>query len=137
MRIAIGDLDQMSRSELVECYTAVLNADPPKRLGTRTLARIIAWEIQAKRYGGLKKSVQNELRRIAEEHTVRPPETRTRPGTRLVREWNGVKHVVDVEPDGIRYLGKTYKSLTAVAKKITGVHWSGPRFFGLKPKRSA
>lgn len=53
------------------------------------------------------------------------------PGTRLMREWNGRMHVVDITDQGILFDGKLYRSLTAVAKRITGTHWSGPRFFGL------
>ena len=52
-------------------------------------------------------------------------------GTRLMREWNGRMHVVDVTDDGFVFDGKTYRSLSAIARRITGVHWSGPRFFGL------
>jgi hypothetical protein len=51
---------------------------------------------------------------------------------RLVREWNGVTHVVDRRENGFLYRGKTYRSLSAIAKEITGAKWSGPRFFGLK-----
>ncbi len=53
------------------------------------------------------------------------------PGTRLMREWNGRMHVIDITEDGILFDGKLYRSLTAVARRITGTHWSGPRFFGL------
>jgi hypothetical protein len=60
--------------------------------------------------------------------TIKPPPA---PGTRLMREWNGRMHVVDITEDGILFDGKLYRSLTAVAKRITGTHWSGPRFFGL------
>jgi hypothetical protein len=60
---------------------------------------------------------------------INPPAPR--PGTRLVREWNGRTHVVDVGEDGFVFDGKTYRSLSAVAKRITGAHWSGRRFFGL------
>ncbi|MBO6727127.1 MAG: DUF2924 domain-containing protein [Rhizobiaceae bacterium] len=59
---------------------------------------------------------------------IKPPPV---PGTRLMREWNGRMHVVDITGDGILFDGKLYRSLTAVAKRITGTHWSGPRFFGL------
>lgn len=135
MKNAIEQLTDKSRFELAQCYREFLGSEPPKRVGGKTLARIIAWEVQAKRTGGLKKSVRAELRRVKADKTVRPSETRPRPGTRLVREWNGVKHVVDIDEEGIKYLGKTYNSLSAIAKKITGTHWSGPRFFGLKPKR--
>lgn len=53
------------------------------------------------------------------------------PGTRLMREWNGRMHMVDITKEGVLFDGKLYTSLTAVAKRITGTHWSGPRFFGL------
>lgn len=60
--------------------------------------------------------------------TIKPPPA---PGTRLMREWNGRMHVVDITEGGILFDGKLYRSLTAVARRITGTHWSGPRFFGL------
>ena len=59
---------------------------------------------------------------------IKPPPA---PGTRLMREWNGRMHVVDITEEGILFDGKLYRSLTAVARRITGTHWSGPRFFGL------
>ena len=59
------------------------------------------------------------------------------PGTHLVREWNGRTYQVEVIDNGYRFDGKTYPSLTAITKRITGTHWSGPRFFGLTPKRKA
>ena len=58
------------------------------------------------------------------------------PGTRLVREWNGVTHVVEVTETGATWNGQHWRSLSAVAREITGAHWSGPRFFGLTGKRS-
>ena len=59
------------------------------------------------------------------------------PGTNLVREWNGRTYQVETLDSGYRFDGKTYPSLTAITKRITGTHWSGPRFFGLTPKRKA
>ncbi len=53
-----------------------------------------------------------------------------------MREWNGVAHIVDIVEGGYRYRSKQYKSLTAIAYEITGARWSGPRFFGLKPRAS-
>ncbi len=61
------------------------------------------------------------------------PGLRLKPGARLVREWHSRTHTVTVTEDGFEYAGATYPSLTKVAKKITGAHWSGPRFFGLIP----
>ena len=61
----------------------------------------------------------------------RKPRLALLPGTRLIREWQGRRHVVDIVAEGYVFDGKTHRSLSAVAKKITGTHWSGPRFFGL------
>lgn len=65
------------------------------------------------------------------DETSRPP-PRLRPGGRFIREWGGVSHVVDVTADGYLWQGRSYRSLSAIARAITGAHWSGPRFFGLK-----
>ncbi len=59
--------------------------------------------------------------------------TKVRPGTRLVREWRGRTHVVTATESGFDYDGEAYGSLSAIAQRITGAHWSGPRFFGLRP----
>jgi hypothetical protein len=59
-----------------------------------------------------------------------------KPGTRLVREWRGATHSVLIHADGVEWNGKRYSSLTIVAREITGAHWSGPRFFGLRKNAS-
>ncbi|MEP9389443.1 DUF2924 domain-containing protein [Mesorhizobium sp. KR9-304] len=73
----------------------------------------------------------NTQRRVARRSLPVVPAQILRSGTRLVREWNGRTHVVDVSEDGFVFDGRTYGSLSAIAKRITGAHWSGPRFFGL------
>ena len=94
--------------------------------------------MQAKRWGGLKPSTLNGLRKNAARVPSKPnsavPETRLalKPGTRLVREWNGRAHTVEVLDQGFLWNGEAYPSLSAVARAITGARWSGPRFFGLK-----
>ena len=62
---------------------------------------------------------------------------RIRAGTRVVREWNGRTHSVTVEEEGFTYAGRSYRSLSAIARQITGARWSGPRFFGLATKKGA
>ncbi|MBO6540457.1 MAG: DUF2924 domain-containing protein [Rhizobiaceae bacterium] len=74
------------------------------------------------------KAAAGRAPRSSEAPMIKPRPT---PGTRLMREWNGRMHVVDITEDGILFEGKLYRSLTAVARRITGTHWSGPRFFGL------
>ncbi len=113
---------------------------PPKRLSRELLLRGITYRIQERAFGGLSRSV---LRRIGattepESDTSRmAPRTVVKPGTRLVREWNGQTHTVLVHTDGVEWRGKRYRSLSVVAREITGAHWSGPRFFGLNSKNEA
>ena len=92
--------------------------------------------MQVKRYGGLTPAARRQLHKAASEEEARR-ETKPSgapkvvPGTRLIREWNGVTHVVDAVDDGFIWQGARYGSLSAVARAITGARWSGPRFFGI------
>ena len=65
---------------------------------------------------------------------TKPTSPGLKPGGRLIREWNGVTHIVDVAEDGFVWNGQTWRSLSVIAREITGTHWSGPRFFGLNGK---
>ncbi len=92
--------------------------------------------MQAKRYGGLKPAIDRWLRMIANgtadgDHGGRKASPRLEPRTRLVREWNGVSHVVEVIEGGFVWNGDRHRSLSSIARAITGARWSGPRFFGL------
>ena len=94
------------------------------------------------RHGGLGKATIRKLQTIAKSlhktGRVGPsPSLTLKPGARLVREWQGRTHTVTVTEDGFEYAGSNYPSLTKVARKITGAHWSGPRFFGLEAKDKA
>lgn len=93
------------------------------------LALMLAWRIQALRDGGL----DGEARRAIRRKASAPALTALTPGTRLTREWQGVRHQVVVEPGGqFRYRDELHRSLSQVARKITGSRWNGPRFFGLR-----
>ncbi len=94
--------------------------------------------MQAKRYGGLKPATDRRLRMFANgkangEHVGRKTAPTLPSGARLVREWNGVNHVVEVVEGGYVWNGDRHRSLSAIARAITGARWSGPRFFGLTP----
>ena len=93
------------------------------------------WTLLRDRYDGLSRARLKRLRELAENPEGRepPPDPAAslRPGAKLVREWHGRTHVVVVTDRGFDYSGSSYRSLTQVAKLITGAHWSGPRFFGL------
>ena len=89
-------------------------------------------------HGGLSAATRRSLAAMANETpSSGAPAGSVSAGTHLVREWNGRTYQVEVIDNGYRFDGKTYPSLTTIAKRITGTHWSGPRFFGLTPKRKA
>lgn len=102
------------------------------RVSPSLLRLALAWEIQAKALGGLPRSTTQALDQLGRKQTrTEPP----RAGMRLVRSWQGVAHVVEVDEDGqVRWNGGRWRSLSEVARAITGTRWSGPAFFGLKRK---
>ena len=116
------------------------NSAPP-RLSRDLLLRAVAYELQAEAFGGLSAQA---LRRISMAEgkagdTLEAPEcpqARLSSGARLVREWHGRTHSVEVLENGFLFEGQTYRSLSEIARRITGSHWSGPRFFGLTRKRT-
>lgn len=125
------DLQPMTRKDLIRRYAALVGTDPSRSLSREMIAHIIAYELQAADTGGLSLRLRRQLRAIANEERAATAKTRLRSDARLVREWNGVSHVVDRMEDGFVYRGRTYNSLSAIAREITGARWSGPRFFGL------
>jgi len=132
----IDALTDLTRAELVERWRTHYRIDPPKGISQRLLVRAIAYEMQAKRYGGLKPTTDRRLRMIASstangDRGGRKSASTLHPGARLVREWNGVSHVVEVIEGGFVWNGDRHRSLSAIARAITGARWSGPRFFGL------
>ena len=133
----IAEIQEMDLASLRQAWRRWYRAPPPRRLSRDLLVRGIAYRIQESAQRGLPKTVRRRLRRLAEgfaETGRAAPNTgpKLRPGARLVREWRDKTHVVTVTEDGFEYDGRTHPSLTAIAKRITGAHWSGPRFFGLR-----
>jgi hypothetical protein len=132
----IGELADLPRPDLVERWQGLHRAHPPKGISRRMLVRAIAYEMQAKKYGGLKPAVGRQLQKIANGLAISGEVTviakpKFEPGARLVREWNGRSHVVEVVEGGFVWNGDRHSSLSAIARAITGARWSGPRFFGL------
>jgi len=132
---AISRLGRGDRKELVTRWTALFGKKPPPTLPPSILAMSLAYELQARKYGGLKASTRRRLLEAAKQDAPSQTDSRLRPGTVLVREWHGVTHKVTILDQGVSYDGKLYRSLTHVAGAITGNHWSGPVFFGLRSKR--
>jgi hypothetical protein len=116
-------------------WRRLYHSEPP-RISRDLLVLALAYRFQEIEQGGLGKATRRKLRTIAK--TLRTtgrvgptPSVSLKPGARLVREWHGRAHTVTVTEEGFEYAGTSYPSLTKIAKKITGAHWSGPRFFGL------
>ncbi len=132
----IGALADLPRADLVTHWRGFYRANPPKGISRHMMVRAVAYEMQAKEYGGLKSAVSKQLQRIAAglvagDRVVIKAASKLKPGARLVREWNGATHVVEVVDDGFIWNGERHSSLSAIARTITGARWSGPRFFGL------
>ncbi len=105
---------------------------PPEGLTKDILGRMIAYRIQEEAFGGLDKETIKLLDRLARGDRPNELTRRLKPGTILVREYNGERHTITVAPDGFQWRDKTYSSLSTIARKITGTTWNGPRFFGLR-----
>jgi hypothetical protein len=114
-------------------WAVLLGADPSPHLGRVIMVRAIAYQLQERSFGGLKPSTQRILDRVFDGRgESAQPRSRAGAGTVLIREWRGVRHRVIVLDNDVVYRGRRYKSLSEVARAITGTRWSGPLFFGLK-----
>ncbi|MCB2051357.1 MAG: DUF2924 domain-containing protein [Novosphingobium sp.] len=110
---------------------STLTGKPAPKVSAALMRMALAFELQASVYGGLSQRSEQHLKRAHDKHCA--IDIHSQPRQRLVREWKGTLHTVTVEHDGtIRWNGKTWRSLSAVARAMTGTRWSGPVFFGLR-----
>jgi len=138
------DLDRlgaMDAASLRRRWRMVFGCSAPEQLPRALLQRALAYRIQADALGDLDRDTIRMLDRLARDGrdgaVIPLPELRaTKPGTLLVREWEGVLHRVMVLEQGFAWNGQTYDSLSKVARAITGTNWNGPRFFGLRERRA-
>ncbi|MDO8431099.1 MAG: DUF2924 domain-containing protein [Candidatus Binatus sp.] len=133
----IDALFDLRVSELKVRWRSVYGTEPPPRSSKKLLISAIAYRMQERAFGGLKPSVRRLLERVSEEEAGRRilrtrPVTSTSAGMVLIRDWQGKSHHVTVLERGVLYRKKNYRSLSQVARVITGCRWSGPLFFGLK-----
>jgi DUF2924 family protein len=122
-------------------WRALYASEPPARISPSLLLHAVGYRLQEKALGGLKPSTRRLLERVAQDSAARPhsvsaPAGKLKPGTVLVREWRGATHQVTVLDDGVMLRGERYRSLSEVARRITGSRWSGPLFFGLRSARA-
>lgn len=133
--IEVRDLDTMDRAALIAAWAALFGKPAPRGMSQSFLRRFLAIEVQTRRRGGASAKIMRALSATRKADTRKSSEAQAlKPGGRLLREWNGVTHVVEVTETGFLWNGETWRSLSAIAREITGAHWSGPRFFGLNGK---
>jgi hypothetical protein len=133
----LKDLRTRSDDELKERWRNLYRTEPPNKIHRSLLIPAIAYRMQENALGALKPSFRRHLIHVARNtadgrQAPGCPSLSPKPGTVLVRDWGGVTHQVKVLEDGILFRGKRHKSLSEVARVITGSRWSGPLFFGLK-----
>jgi hypothetical protein len=133
----IGCLPDLSLLELRHRWKTLFGHPAPKSLRRNFLVRAVAYQMQVEAYGGLSVATKRRLREIA--NAVRTGDanamlgsSRIKPGTQMIRQWQGTTHTVTALVEGFEWNGRTYKSLSAVANAITGTNWNGFAFFGIK-----
>jgi hypothetical protein len=133
-------LEALTTADLQIEWRRLYRATPPTRLSRDLLIRGVAYRVQEQAHGGLSLGTKRRLHTLSEgaEQRGRSPAAPAivlKSGTKLVREWHGYAHTVRVLDDGFEYESERYRSLTQIARRITGVHWSGPLFFGISERR--
>ena len=133
----IAELETLDLNQLRAQWKFLYEIEAPPHLSRDWLRRAVAYRIQENVRGGLKPATRRLLERIAEDARTRKPikaapTRKVGPNTILIREWGGTRHEVTVVEKGVMFRGKRHRSLSQVARLITGSQWSGPLFFGLK-----
>jgi hypothetical protein len=137
----IARLVDRSTQELRHAWRMLHHIGPPLGLSRDLIIRGLADKLQQRAHGGLSRALQRRLRILAREFekgagSVDPGGV-LKTGTSLVRRWRGHTHTVLIGEDGFEYDGQRYRSLSVIAERITGTHWSGPRFFGITKRARA
>jgi hypothetical protein len=131
----IAGLFDRSTQELRLAWRKLHRTEPPFGISRDLLIRALAHQLQERSYGGTGRALRRRLQTLTGEREKRgapfDPAVVLKTGTTLVRQWRGHTHAVLVRENGFEYEGERYRSLSVIAKRITGAHWSDPRFFGL------
>jgi Protein of unknown function (DUF2924) len=131
-------LDGLGLGELRDLWRERLGS-PPRFASTEVTRLWLAWELQARVRGGYDPTTRRRLKQLSKSSKTDATPTSAalgtlKPGTMLTREWGGVTHRVMVLEEGVAWAGQTFHSLSEIAARISGTHWSGPRFFGLRQR---
>jgi hypothetical protein len=137
----LTELPKLSRTAMFDLWKEHFGASPRTQLRRDLMIPILAYRIQERAFGSLKTGTRTRLRQLAEgfannSKNIVSPKRTLKPGTRLIREWRNEVHLVHVGNKGYEYKGGRYKSLSQIARLITGTRWSGPLFFGINGDRS-
>jgi len=138
----LAELPKLEKAALRELWKDLFNVSASPRMRRHLMIPILAYRLQEQTLGSLTTTSRGLLRQLARGFEINskgsiPVITALKPGTRLVREWRDQVHLVNVEANGYEYQGAKYKSLSKVARLITGTRWSGPLFFGIKGEQSS
>ena len=140
LSVRIAGLRSMTTAQLRDEWQQVIGSPAPAEFGKDMLTRGVAYRLQEQVHGRMLLTTARQLaegrKQLARGQSPNPL-ARLRPGTQLARDWHGRTHHVLVLENGYSYRDRSYRSLTSIAREITGVAWSGPRFFGLTSKRLA
>lgn len=131
----VAAIDAMSARERKAEWQRRIGTIAPPAFGSGLLARAIAYQLQEAALGGLSKADQKRLMALDTSRKIEPTSGAIKAGTWLSRTWHGEVHQVIVLENGFEYRGERFSSLSQIARRITGSHWSGPRFFGLNSPR--
>jgi hypothetical protein len=133
-------LGAASVQQLRKRWHEIFKSKPPQAFGPDLLRRAIAQELQTVSQGGLDRaaaaSLRRQVRQLERCGGKAPSPPALQPGTVLVREWKGALHQVTIRPGAFEYQSQKYKTLSEIARHITGTRWNGPRFFGLRSKKT-
>ncbi len=125
----LSEIANLPRTALSERWKGLFGTDPPPRTSRAMMSRLILSELQWRASGQSRTALIRRLQKVAESTASSKPIAAA--GNRLVRDWNGRRHLVEVTDKGYIWNGKAFRSLSAIAREITGARWSGPRFFGV------
>jgi hypothetical protein len=135
-RLDVDALQDMSIAQLRAAWARALAEAPPSLRAPELMRRELAWRLEARDHGDIDAKLRQRLNRLGKQSTARGKPTgavlATPVGSTLMRDWDGVRYSVVVLKDGYLFEGETFRSLSQIARRITGVRWSGPRFFGLR-----
>jgi hypothetical protein len=131
----ISRLSGLPLKQLKAAWSAEFRREVPRGMWRDLVLRTLAWRLQEKAFGGHDRATRKFLEELAQKRAGDQRCQRLKAGTVLIRDFEGVRHTVSIVPGGFVWQEKTYASLSAIARIITGTNWNGPRFFGLREGR--